>query len=715
MKHRSKREKHGDEIKVDNCETMELTAEEELILASAGPETEKSADAGSAAPEISKTYAVGSETPVADKAGEKKRVKSDRTEDKKEKSTSFWGGKSEAEFGERVSSIPDDSGHKPEPLLIVRVIAALVAILLPRFLDIPDLTVNIIYIAAAVIAGYDIVIAAVKDIIRQNYLGENLPLVIAAVCSFAIGRGFEGSVAVLLLQAAYIFRGILVRKTRLTKLGEVTLPPPAKGVSVGDTIMVNEGSRVPTDCTVIEGRGMVDCGFITGDISPIQFKSGDFIPAGCVCISGQMMLKAETLPESTVSAKIGRTIDAGYKTLTETEKRIFSAARFVTPVMLLISLILLIVLPFSYDYSFTEALRRIITIIAISSPCAALLSIPMSYLSAIISARRAGIVFRDAALMDKTATVKTVVFDKAGTVTNGSYIVSDIYSDKMDPAMFLKVAAHAAAVSNRPVARAIVSAYGDRVNFDLINDFTEHRGKGVSVLVEGIQILLGSYTFMSEKGITLPEESFDGTAVYMAVQDAYAGRIVLKDSVNTNIPETLNELYASGVDRVAMISSDGRERDGIVAREAGINEYYAECSVEDKARRIKELRNHAPAGSSIAYVGCGDYCEQACRNADIAVMLRGMEDRYSARDADIVVMGRSVKAVPDAIVRARRVRVAAKIKFGISMLFKLMIVILAATGIVPLWFGLLLDNCVSLALILDFTGFLRPKTNNEGE
>lgn len=726
MKFRSKRKQHSDEIKADTCDTMDLAAEaeEELIMASAetkieettdvssaAPEIEEAADISFAVPEIEEAKVMDVETADVNSCEKQSPGKTDKTAEEENDTFVFTGGKSEVNNTNRMSSIPDGVEQSPGSLLIVRIIVAIVAILLPRFIDIPDLTINIIYIAAALIAGYDIAIAAATDMLKRVYLRENLPLIIAAVCSFAIGRGFEGAVSVIILQAAYISRSILVRKTKMTQLCEVTLPPPDKGVSVGDTIMVNEGSHVPTDCSVIEGRGMVDCSFITGDISPVQFKSGDFIPAGCVCLSGQMMLKAETLSESAVSAKIGSTIDSGYKAVTETENRIFSVARFVTPVMLLVSLIMLIILPFSYDYSFAEALRRVITIIAISSPCAALLSVPMSYLFAIISARRAGIVFRNASLLDKTATVKTVAFDKVGTVTNDSYVVADICSDKMDPVMFLKVAAHAAAVSNRPVAKAIVSAYGDYINFDLVKDFVEYRGKGVSVLVEGIKILLGCSEFMAENGVALPAGNLDGTAVFMAVQGAYAGRIVLKDSVNTSIPDAINELYASGVDRVAMISSDGRERDGIVAREAGINEYYAECSAEDKARRIKELRSRAPAGSSIAYVGCGDYCEQACRNADIGIILRGMENRYSARDADVVVMGRAVKAVPDAIARAHKVRITAMIKFGIALLFKLLIVILAAAGIAPLWFGLLLDNCVSLALTLNYSGFLRQKIN----
>lgn len=744
MKHQDNRELRGDESEVMTDETQNLTPEKELDVESLQPDTELEMQTNSVISEADTEMASDEESPKPvsgienDAIAEEDDISEDtamfdindepvvsarpvKKESRKREAEREKGRPRFMEFRSdepqpsgRINPVPDSIAYRPGALLILRLIVSLVLILLPRFLDISDNVIMILYVASAVVAGYDIAIAAVRDIFEKVYLRENLPVLIAVICAFAIDRPIEGAIAVILLQLAYILRGVLICNTKDSLLNSISIPAPYKGISVGDSIMVNEGTRVPTDCTVTDGRGMVDCGFITGDISPVQFKTGDFIPAGAVCLSGQMMLRAETLPEASIAAKLCRTVDGGYKNITETEKSIISASRYVTPVLLLVSLVLLILLPFSYDYPFAESLRRVITIIAISSPCAALLSVPMSYLEALISARRSGIVFRDATMMDRTANVGAVVFDKVGTVTNDSYVVTDIYSDKMDPSTFLKVAAHVAAVSTRPLERAIVAAFGDYIDFNLVKDFVEYRGKGVSVTFNGIKVLLGSHTFIVENGIDLPRENFDGTTVYMTVQGEYAGRIVLKDSINPNISETIRELHSAGVDRVAMLSSDSRERDSAVAREAGINEYYAECSPEDKARRLKDVRSRIPKDKALAYVSSGESCPQACRTADIAVVTRGMENRYSGGDSDIVVMGRAVKSVPEAVLRASKVRKTASIKFFAAIFVKVLLTVLAAAGFIPLWFGILMDNCFAMALIVDYTAMFRPKGRTGG-
>lgn len=745
LKH-SKRSKASETVSDDTLGlSAELTAEEEIIIASAAPEAEirpelqehsvnepsdkevsvqvsaMSDDSGTTEQKSSENLDTEDEKPENEAKPETKPVKKREKVEKTPKKNPAVSLPKFTKTGAipvsdnpatgRLCQIPDLMTSSPSAIVYIRVIAAVIAIVLPRLIDIPDAAIEYFNVGAALIAGYDIFIAAIKDILAKVYLRENLPLCIAVLCAFAIGDSTKGAIAVILLQVAYILRSLIVKKTKYSALEGITPPTPEKGVSVGDTIVLTEGVHVPVDCSVTEGRGMVDCSFITGDLAPVQFKGGDFIPAGCVCLSGQMMLRAEALPEAGICSKIARSADSGYKAVSPTEEKLTAYARFVTPVMLLVSLIMLIILPFSYDYPFTEALGRVITIIAISSPCSALLAVPMTYLEGIIAARHSGIVFRDSVLMDKTADVKTVVFDKVGTVTNDSYVVSDLYSDRMEPGVFLKVAAHAAAVSSSSVCKAIVAAYGDYINFELVKDFIEYRGKGVSVIVDGIQILLGNHAFISENHVSIPADTYDGTTVYMAVQGVFAGRIVLKDSINSAIPEANTALMSAGVDRIAMISSDSRERDGSVARESGINEYYAECTSDDKARRIKDIRNRTPAGSALAYVGCGDYCEQACRTADVGIILRGMENRYCGSDADVVVMGRAVGCVPEAISRANRTRITAKVKFFAILAIKLIIVILAITGTVSLWLGLLLDNAFALALIPDYTGFLRPKTD----
>lgn len=608
-----------------------------------------------------------------------------------------------------------ESFSKPALLLQARLALTIVMLAVGYFLELSDKAILAVKVAAAIICGYDIVINAVKDAVKRDFLHENLTVTVAAILSFAINRGTEGVVALLLLQIAFIIRDYALFKTRKT-ICEVIEPDRKifKGsdsgeeakpeYSVGGTLTLFEGVAVPSDCIVTEGSGAVDMSFLTGNNKRIYLKEGDYLPAGSVCVYGQFKAEVAEPPENAMFRKIAAILKAGYGEMTETEKVWTKASSYLAPLALAVSVILMFVLPLSYHLSVAEAIRRVTTIIAVASPCGVLLAVPLTMFSGIALARRLGIAFRSAKAVESSSEIEAVVFNKVGTLTERNYLVTDIKTDKMDPATFLKVAAYASANSENYLARAIVNAYGEEISKELVHAFVEYPNQGLSVTVDGIQILLGYGEFMLANKVDLPDIAFDGTVVHMSVNGIYAGRIVLNETIMQDASRNfLNDLAAAGADRVAMISGDRREKDRNVANELGIEEYYAECSTDEKVQRIGEIKGRINSSSKLAFVGDCECDVQMFEASDVGIMINGLACHADLPKTDISIIENGIGAIPSII------RVSQKTKnFVIGglifcCLIKLIVVILAAMGYAPVWFGLLIDFAASLAVLLNCT------------
>ncbi len=620
---------------------------------------------------------------------------------------------------ERIYPSLGDDYKNPGILLIFRLAMSAALLGVFNFVELSKNIDLVLLSAAALVSGYDVLINAVKDISHRVLMRENLPVLIAVILSFAIGRGAEGVIALLLLQLSYMARDYALYRTRkmiceaiepdrrILK-GAETNPkgePQKLEYPIGSTVIVYEGMAVPLDCVIKEGSGCADMSFITGSPKKVKLVKGDYLPAGSVCTEGQFVAEASQLPENALYRKIASVLKSDYGEMTEIEERLIRATGFFIPAALAASVVLLLVLPFAYKIDFMETIRRIITIIAVASPCGVLLSIPLTWFSGMAAGRRKGILFTHAKALENSAVMKTIVFNKAGTLTDRNFLVTEIKTDRMDPATFLKVAAYAAANSKNSLARAIVKAFGEEIDTRLVKEFAEYPEKGVSVTVDGIQIMLGIGSFFSENGVAIPERADEGTKVHMAVNGIYAGWISLSETVKQDVSiGYFNSLSKAGIDRVAMISGDSREKDRLVANELGIEEYYAECSNEEKLRRIAEIKGRTERRSTLAYVSDCLSGEKLFKAADVGILTDGITCRDELTKTDIVIMENGVAPLPDVIRISRRTKsyIIKGAIFGCCV--KVIILALAVFGFAPVWFGLLIDFCASLAVLLNSTG-----------
>ena len=625
---------------------------------------------------------------------------------------------------ERTYPSLGDDYKKPGILLILRMVlsVALSGVFYLAKLS-QELNLILLLIAALVLA-YDLVIEAVTDIGKRNFSKENLPVLIAVIMSFSIGRGAEGVIALLLLRLSYILRDYALFRTRkmiceaiepdrkILKGSDADGEGENKEYPVGSTVIVYEGMAVPVDCVIRDGTGFVDLSFITGSSRKVPLSIGDYLPAGSVCTEGQFVAEAAQLPENALYRKMASALESGYGEMTETEKRLTGIAQYFLPGALVIAIILLLALQFAGQLGFTEVIRRVVTVIAIASPCGILLSIPLTYFSGMAAGRKNGVLFTHSKALESSSGVKALVFNKIGTLTDRSYLVTEIKSDKMDAATFLKVAAYAAANSGDSLAKAIVRAYGDKIDLKLVDQFIEYPNQGMSVTVDGIQILLGKGAFISENGVSIPENTFEGTRLHMSVNGIYAGWLSMNESIKQGVTAGyFKSLKSMDIDRIAMVSGDSRESDRLVANELGIDEYYAECSTDEKLLRIAEIKNRTEKNGKLAFVGdcrCG---EKLFHAADAGILTDGIACRDDLSAADAVIMDSSIASIPALIKTARKTKRHILLSAIFGCCVKLVILVLAALGYAPIWFGLLIDFCASLAILLNCTGIYLKETN----
>ncbi|MDR1130884.1 MAG: HAD family hydrolase [Oscillospiraceae bacterium] len=604
-----------------------------------------------------------------------------------------------------------DEDKKPGVLLCLRLLASASLICVSRFAELPGHTGLYLTIAAALIAGADLAAAAVRDMMEKAFLRENLPVLLAAAIAFAVGRGTEGALALFLLRLSYPVRDYALYRTRRS-VSEVIAPDrsllkrgaEATAHTAEDKLVFFEGVLVPADCVVSGGAGAVNAGFITGSDEKVPLKKGDFLPAGSVCAEGQLTAEAAALPEQPLYRRLAAIIEAGFGEMTETEKACTSAAGRLAPAVLLAALALIPILLLTTDIRFTEALRRAVTIIAVASPGTALLSIPLTYYAGMAATRRLGVIFGHAGAVDDAARIKAAIFNKPGTITDGRFLITEIRTDRMDAGTFLKAAAYACAGSGYPIFRAIVSAYGEEVPEEFTGDFSEIYGEGLSVSVDGIRISLGHRTYFERNGTELPGGDSDGIRVHMSVNGIYAGWLALSESIQADASTGCSALARAGVERIAMVSGDSRQEDKLIANALGIEEYHAECTAEERLKLIGEIKGRMDPRGRLAFIGGAGADERLLQAADVGVRVNGLACGRVLPSADILIMKNGIDRLAPVIPLSQRIRRYVLGGVIFSCCIKLLIIVLAALGYAPVWFGILIDHCAAFAVLLNCTG-----------
>lgn len=394
---------------------------------------------------------------------------------------------------------------------------------------------------------------------------------------------------------------------------------------------------------------------------------------------------------------------------------LLSLQKYFTPVVTAVAVLLAALLPIFLDITLAESVRRATMFLVIASPCALVTAIPVIRLCAGCGAARAGVLFDGCGAMDGMASVGTVAFDEAGTLTEGKPRVVSVKTDgRMDSQVLLKIAAHALSYSNSPQSKSVIDAYGGTIYIDLIENFSEVPGYGVEVHVDGIPIRVGTRELMNIGHVPIPDADLyieDGAiCLYVAITNEYAGCIVLTDPVRSDSAAGVEEVRNSGVDSVVMFSADSRDRTAKLASSLGITEYYSECSREKLRSSLSSLKQSLAPDKSLIFVAHGDVFGSSHTAADVDVAMAGAETLSLPRSSDVTILDGKVGKVAVATGIARYARMLSYATAGGAALVKVILLILAAFGISTLWFTVFIDAiaavAASLISILAFSGEL---------
>ena len=580
------------------------------------------------------------------------------------------------------------------------------------------------YLVPYFIAGFDVLARATKNIARGKVFDENFLMCIATIGAFAMilfpeaePSMAEGCAVMIFYQIGELFEDYAVGKSRKSISDMLDIAPdyanvessgsiklvPAESVSKGSTIVVKPGERVPLDGIVLKGTSQLDTSALTGESCPKSVKGGDAVISGCVNLNEVLYVKTtKPLSESTVS-RILQLVENASEKKARTESFISRFARYYTPIVT-ISAACIAVIPSLLGFgTFSDWLFRGLTFLVVSCPCALVISVPLSFFCGIGAASNIGVLVKGSNYLEALSKVDTVVFDKTGTLTSGKFAVTKVcpFGENVSKAKLLKLAAHAESMSNHPIAKSIVSAYSGEIEQECITGASEKAGKGVEVCVDGMQVLVGNAAHMSAHNIEFETCNTYETAIYVAINNQYAGYILVADTVKPDAASAISALKECGVAKTVMLTGDKLEVAKHIAEKLKINEFRAELLPQNKVSEVEKLLANAGKNSKLAFVGDGINDAPSLMRADVGIAMGAMGSDAAIEAADVVLMDDS----PAKIAVAKRLAVRTmgivwqNIVFALGIKFA--VLILAAIGFANMWLAVFADVGVCVLAILN--------------
>jgi len=612
--------------------------------------------------------------------------------------------------------------NKKQKNLLIRVISAgvMMAVLLLLPLDDKPILRFALFMIPYLTVGYDILRKAFKGIMNRQVFDENFLMGVATIGAMALGEYTEGVAVMWFYQIGELFQSYAVGKSRqnisdlmdirpdyanIEEDGQIEKVDP-DDVEVGSTIVVNPGEKVPIDGVIIEGHTTLNTAALTGESIPADVQVGDEVISGCVNITGVIKIETTREFEESTASKILDLVENATSRKSKSEQFITKFAKVYTPAVCYSALALAVLPPIirlviGMQPMWGDWIYRALTFLVISCPCAIVVSIPLSFFGGIGGAGNQGILIKGSNFMETLSQVKTVVFDKTGTITKGNFVVSGVHHSTMEDKKLVELAALAEAHSSHPISRSLQEAYGKPLDLGRVSDVTEYSGEGVVAVVDGKQVAAGNLRLMERLGVTAQDCHHVGTVVHIALDGEYAGHILIADELKGNAREAMKALAKAGVRRTVMLTGDKENVAQAVASEVGISEYHAGLLPADKVGHVEKLLASSTEKDRLAFVGDGINDAPVLGRADIGIAMGALGSDAAIEAADVVLMD------DDPLKIAKAIRIAKKcmrivyenIYFAIGV--KLACLLLGALGIANMWLAIFADVGVMVICVLN--------------
>lgn len=614
---------------------------------------------------------------------------------------------------------------KKEKKDLIKIVITIILLITIAILPVVDWIKLILYIVAYLIVGYKVISKAIRNIFSGQVFDENFLMSIATIGAFATGEYLEAVLVMLLYQIGELFQSYAVGKSRKSITDLMDIRPDyanvekngilekvdPEEVSIGDQIIVKPGEKIPLDGIVEKGESMLDTSALTGESVPRKAMKGDTVLSGCINKNGILTVKVtKEFGESTAS-KILDLVENASNKKAKAENFITKFAKYYTPIVVILALCLAFLPPlFIKDLTILECVKRAMTFLVISCPCALVISVPLGFFGGIGGASRQGILIKGSNYLETLANTKTIVFDKTGTLTEGKFQVVEI--NATDKEKIMEIASLAESYSSHPIAIAIREKGPKKLDQKRIKDLKELAGKGISAKIDKKQIYVGNDKLLKENNIEYPKTDKVGTIIYVAEEKKCLGYIVISDKIKENANSTIQELKEKNhIKNTVMLTGDKKEIADDIAKEIKIDTVYSELLPQDKVDKLEMILKDQEDNDKVAFVGDGINDAPVLTRADIGIAMGALGSDAAIEAADVVIMDDDISKISNAISLSQRTIRIVKQNIYFAIGVKVFVLLLGAFGVANMMEAVFADVGVSVIAILNSMRALKISKN----
>ena len=579
----------------------------------------------------------------------------------------------------------------------------------------------ILFSISYLVIGYDILLKAIKNIKRGKVFDENFLMAVATIGAICINELAEAVTVMLFYQIGELFQDYAVNKSRKSIAELMDIRPDYANVirenkhikinptlvKVGEIILVKPGEKIPLDGIVVEGTSMLNTLALTGESVPRRVNVNDEVLSGCINNDGILKIKVtKNFNNSTVS-KILDLVENASSRKSNSENFISKFAKYYTPTVVIIAVILAIFPSLILNQSFSIWIYRALSFLVVSCPCALVVSIPLSFFAGLGASSQIGVLVKGSNYLEALSNVNVIVCDKTGTLTEGVFEVQEISPVDISKDELLMYATYAESFSNHPISLSLKNSYDKKINTKKIIDTKEISGKGVYAKIEGKDILVGNEKLMNEYKIKFKKSNFIGTIIYVAIDNKYAGYIGISDKIKDDSYKAIKLFKINNINKIIMLTGDKDETSKNVYNKLKLDGYYSELLPQDKVKIVEDLIKEKSNEDKLLFIGDGINDAPVLALSDIGVAMGGIGSDAAIEAADVVIMTDEISKIASVINISKKTMKIVKenILFAISV--KIIVLILSMLGIVTMWSAVFSDVGVSVLAILNALRILK--------
>lgn len=605
--------------------------------------------------------------------------------------------------------------EKKEKQRLLKITIGFCILLCGLFCNLQGLSKFLVFFVAYIIVGFDIILTAIKNIIKGEVFDENFLMSLATIGAFSIKEYPEAVMVMVLYQIGEYFQDKAVEKSKksISDLmdirpdyanveinGEIVKKSPEE-INIGETIIVKAGEKIPLDGVITDGSAIIDTSALTGESVPQNLSVGNSAISGCINTNGLIKIKVDKIYSQSTVSKILELVEHASSKKAKAENFITKFARIYTPAVVILAVLLAIIPPIIFNGIFSIWFNRALTFLVISCPCAIVISVPLGFFAGIGGASCQGILIKGSAYLEGLSKPYAVVFDKTGTLTKGKFqVVKIVPQSGIGEDELLKLTAYAESYSNHPIATSIKEKYSNQIIQSEITNVEEIAGNGVKANISGNTIIVGNEKLMNKFGIDYIPVKETGTIIYIAQNFTYLGFIVISDTIKDYAKETISSLNKNKI-KTVMLTGDNSKTAKTVATKLGIAEVYSQLLPKDKVEKLEEIITQKDKNKTVIFVGDGINDAPVLTRADIGIAMGGIGADAAIEAADVVIMDDKLPKIQAGITIAKRTMKIVKQNIIFAIGIKILFLICGAYGFISMWGAVFADVGVTLLAVLN--------------